>query len=340
MRRKTMSKRSLSDGSSRRGHALVAPCTSDTSQVRALRDGFGEGLLLAAEADSRVWVVSADLAESNRLLAFSEKYPERFVEVGVAEQNLIGVAAGLALAGKVPFAASFAAFSPGRSWDQIRVSVCYDGANVKIYGGHAGITVGEDGATHQALEDIAILRALPGMTVIAPADAIEMRKAVLAAAKHQGPVYLRGGREPLPMVTSEKTPFTIGKANLLRPGKHVTIVACGIMVRAALEAALLLAARKVSAEVINCHTIMPLDAATILRSARKTGHVVTAEEHQVVGGFGSAVAELLAEQHPCRVVRVGVRSTFGESGKPAELLEKYGLTAAEIVKAALLVRNR
>ncbi|RME30808.1 transketolase family protein, partial [Candidatus Woesearchaeota archaeon] len=255
--------------------------------LRSLRDGFGEGIVLAARAKRAVVALSADLTESNRLTRFKELFPERFVEVGVAEQNLVGLAAGMARAGKIPFAASFAAFSPGRSWDQVRVSVCYSKLNVKLYGGHAGITVGEDGATHQALEDIAITRVLPNMTVIVPADATEMRKATLAAAEMQGPVYLRGGRPKIPLVTKSEDPFTIGKARVLRHGQEVSIVACGLMVGHALRAAEILRKEGVRAEVINCHTIKPLDTRTLVRSAKKTGCVVTAEEHQVLGGLGS-----------------------------------------------------
>ncbi|RME53887.1 transketolase family protein [Candidatus Woesearchaeota archaeon] len=301
---------------------------------KALRDGFGEGILLAAKRNKNVVALSADLTESNRLSAFKKKFPERFIEVGVAEQNLIGLAAGMAHAGKIPFAASFAAFSPGRSWDQIRVSVCYSKANVKIYGGHAGLTVGEDGATHQALEDIAIMRVLPEMIVIAPADATEMKKAVLAAAKHKGPVYLRGGREKTESVTREKDPFTIGKANVLRKGSDITIVACGLMVKAALDAARILTKAGIEAEVINMHTIKPLDTKTLLSSAKKTGKVITAEEHQITGGLGSAVSETLSEALPVPLRRVGVEDAFGESGKATELLEHYGLTAKNIAHVA------
>ncbi len=308
------------------------------AEARALRDGFGEGVVLAAQASSSVVALCTDLTESNRLDRFQALFPERFIEVGVAEQNLVGVAAGMARVGKVPFAAGFAAFSPGRSWDQVR-SVCYGRLNVKLYGGHAGLSTGEDGATHQALEDIALMRVLPHMTVIVPADAIEMRKAVVAAAEFAGPVYLRGGRPKVPLVTRENDPFVIGQARVLHRGGDVTIVACGLMVARALEASRLLRQGGVQAEVINCHTVKPLDSRTILRSARKTGAVVVAEEHQILGGLGSAVAELLGEELPVPLARVGVRDVFGESGTWTALLEKYGLTAEGIVAAVERVRR-
>ena len=242
--------------------------------------------------------------------------------------------------GKVPFAASFAAFSPGRNWDQIRVSICYSGANVKLYGGHAGLTVGEDGATHQALEDIAILRVLPRMTVLVPADATEMKKATIAAARMQGPVYLRGGRAKLPQATSEDTPFVIGKAVELRKGKDVTIIACGIMVYESLLAAEQLASKKISACVLDMHTIKPLDEDAVLDAADRTGAIVTAEEHQVIGGLGAAVSEVLTSGLPVPLERVGVKNTFGESGTADALLGKYGLRAKDIVEAVLRVLER
>jgi transketolase len=307
--------------------------------MRAIRDGCGEGIMIAAAEDHNVVALCADLTESDRLLEFKAAYPDRFVEIGVAEQNLVGVAAGMAHAGKVPFAASFAVFSPGRSWDQIRVSCCYSGANVKLYGGHAGITVGQDGATHQALEDIAITRVLPRMTVIVPADAIEMRKATIAAAKMRGPVYLRGGREKFPQVTAEDSPFVIGKANELLKGKDVTIIACGIMVREAVLAAQELKAKGVSAGVLNLHTIKPIDENAVIGAAA-TGGIVTAEEHQVAGGMGSAVCEVLATRYPVPVEMVGIKDTFGESGTAAELMDKYGLRASAIVEAVQRVLER
>jgi len=306
--------------------------TFKIGELKDLRAGFGAGLLEAGK-NKKVWALSADLTESNRMDAFRDKYPGRFVELGVAEQNMIGVAAGLAHIGKIVFTASFAVFSPGRSWDQIRVSACYSNLDVKIYGGHAGLTVGKDGATHQALEDVAIMRCLPNMTVIVPCDAEEMRRATLAAVQHKGPVYLRGGRPKIPVITDTKTPFAIGKANVFRKGKDVTIVACGLLVGRALEAAQELYMNGIDAEVINCHTIKPLDVQTIVRSVQKTGAVVSAEEHQINGGLGSAVAEALSEHHPIPLVRVGVQDSFGESGGWEELLVKHGLTNGGIVRA-------
>lgn len=308
------------------------------------RDGFGEALVELGKMDPRVVALSADLAESTRVLEFAHKFPQRFFEVGVAEQNMAGVAAGLAMEGFIPFMTSYAAFSPGRNWDQIRVSICYPKVNVKIVGGHAGITVGPDGATHQALEDIALMRVLPNMTVLVPADATQARFATIAAASWEGPVYIRLTREKTPVFYQQSTPFTIGKADVLREGSDVTIIACGPLVYEALEAAEQLlkprlkyggqiAFGPISAEVINMHTIKPLDHKTVVESAKKTGRVVTVEEHQVVGGLGSAIAEVLTEHCPVPVRRVGMMDSFGESGEPQELLAKYHMTRDDIVKA-------
>ncbi len=306
----------------------------------AIREGFGEGIMIAAKENPNVVALSADLTESNRLEEFKKTYPNRFVEVGIAEQNLIGVGCGMAHAGKVAFTASFAVFSPGRSWDQIRVSGCYSKANLKIYGGHAGITVGQDGATHQALEDVAIMRCLPNMTVLVPADAIEARKATIAAAKLPGPVYIRGGREKFPLTTKEDTPFEIGKAVELKSGTDVTIIACGIMVREAMLASEELAVLKIKAAVLDMHTIKPIDEHAIIIAAHDTGAIVTAEEHQVIGGLGSAVAEILAEHYTVPMERVGVKDTFCESGTASELMDKYGLRAKNIVEAVKRVLER
>lgn len=302
-------------------------------EMGAIRDGFGQGLLEAAARNSNVVGLCADLTESVRMHHFAKQFPERFIEVGVAEQNLVGVAAGTALAGKIPFAASYAVFSPGRSWDQTRVSVCYSNLNVKLVGGHAGITVGPDGASHQALEDIAITRVLPNMTVIVPCDQDQAYKATMAAAEHVGPLYLRLSRIKTVSLTTARTHFEIGKAQLFKEGKDVSIIATGIMVHTALQAAAELASHNISAEVINMHTIKPIDRDAILNSALKTKAVVTAEEHQVTGGLGGAVAEVLSSELPTPLQRVGVKNTFGESGQPNELLEKYGLTSSSIKKA-------
>jgi len=301
-------------------------------KLDSTREGFGRGLLKAG-ANKNVVSVNADLSESCRTVDFKNKYPERFVEVGVAEQNLMGVAAGLALAGKIPFISSFACFSPARNWDQLRISVCYSNLNVKIVGSHAGLITGEDGASHQALEDIAITRCLPNMTVIVPCDAVEAEKAAIEAAKINGPVYIRVGRLKIPVITKENSRFELGKANVLRKGKDVAIVACGEMVYKALLAARLLEKENISASVVNCHTIKPIDK-NLIRIAKEVKAIATAEDHQITGGLGSAVSELLSENYPVPVVRVGVKDTFGESGKPEELLKKYGLTENDIAKAA------
>jgi transketolase len=301
-------------------------------EMKSCRDGFGEALLELGKKDKNVVVVSADLAESTRCLDFSKKYPSRFFEVGVAEQNMAGVGAGLALEGLTPFICSFAVFSPGRNWEQIRVSICYNKANVKIVSSHAGLNVGEDGATHQALEDIALMRVLPNMTVIAPCDFEETKKAVLAAAKMKGPVYIRYGREKTPVIPG-KSKFQIGNADILRQGKDVTIIACGTMVVEALTAAEELAKQKISVEVINCHTIKPIDKATIIKSAKKTGKVITVEEHQVNGGLGSAVAEVLSQNYPVSMRIIGMPDKFGESGTAKQLWDKYGLNSKSIIKA-------
>jgi transketolase len=304
------------------------------------RNGFGEALVDAGKKDENIVVLCADLTESTRSHLFKEAYPERFVEVGVAEQNMMGVAAGMALTGKVPFVSSYATFSPGRNWDQLRVSVCYTEANVKVAGAHAGISVGPDGATHQALEDIAITRALPNMTVIVPADYHQTYQATLAAAKHVGPLYLRFAREKTPVFIDKDAQFEIGKAQVLREGNDVSIVACGPLVYEALMAAVELEKEGISVEVINSHTIKPLDVDTIFGSAQKTGAVVTVEEHQVTGGLGGAVAEALARKHPVPMECVGMQDTFGESGAPEELLEKYGMTSKDVVEAVQNVLKR
>lgn len=302
-------------------------------QLGSIRDGFGHGLVAAAEQNSQIVGLCADLTESTRMQFFKERFPERFIEVGVAEQNLVGVAAGLALGGKVPFAASYAEFSPGRSWEQIRVSVCYSNLNVKIVGGHAGLTVGPDGATHQCLEDIALMRVLPNMTVVVPCDEEEARKATLALAQFIGPSYLRSSREKSIKITTPATPFKIGEALTLKEGSDVTIIACGVMVAVALAAADSLAKQRIQAQVINLHTIKPLDTNAVIGAAQKTGAIVTVEEHQIAGGLGSAVAEVVSAYHPVPLIRVGMPDQFGESGEASALLEKYGLTTAVVEKA-------
>ncbi|PID99255.1 transketolase [Candidatus Saccharibacteria bacterium] len=300
----------------------------------ATRSGFGRGLVKAGERDENVVALSADLTGSIKMDGFRAAFPERFVEVGVAEQNLVTVAAGLALAGKVPFAASYASFSPGRNWEQIKTTACLNDVPVKIVGGHAGVYTGPDGATHQMLEDIALMRVVPGMVVLSPCDALQAEKMVIAMAKDKRPNYIRLTREATPLITTEKTPFEIGKAYVYTPGSDVTIIATGTMVYPALEAAEALYKDGIDAEVLNVPTIKPLDTHTILKSVRKTACVVTVEEAQIAGGLGGAVAELLAENHPVPMKRIGMQDCFGESGTPEELIEHFGLDAKHIRLAA------
>lgn len=308
----------------------------DIEQIPS-RDGYGEGLVLAGEEDPNVVALCADLTESTRTQAFAEKFPERFIEIGVAEQNLATVGAGMALGGKIPFITSYATFSPGRNWEQIRTTIAYNDVPVKIIGSHAGISVGPDGATHQALEDMAIMRALPNMMVICPADHIEARKATVALAKTGKPGYMRLSRDKVPVVTTDETPFEIGKAIELIEGKDVTIIACGQMVYKALLAAKQLQEHNITVRVINCHTIKPLDAKTILKAAEETGCIVTVEEHQIHGGLGAAVAEVVSQHFPVPIKIIGIEDHFGESGEPQELLEKFGLTVENIKKGCLRV---
>ncbi len=304
------------------------------------RNGYGEGLLELGELDKRVVVLTADLAESTRADAFAKKFPERFIECGVAEQNMMGIAAGLALYGKIPFVSSYAVFSPGRSWDQLRVAVCYSQANVKIAGAHTGISVGPDGATHQALEDVAITRVLPNLTVVVPCDALEAKKTTLAAGKMQGPVYFRFAREKTPVMTIPETPFEVGKSYAMREGRDVAIIGSGPVLYNALLAATELEKEHISVMVVNNHTIKPIDAAGIISAARKCGAVVTLEEHQVMAGCGSAVCEVLARHCPVPVEMVGMPDTFGESGEPGELIEKYGMGKLAVIGAVKKVLAR
>ena len=304
------------------------------------RHGYGDGIVLAGEKNKDIVVLCCDLTESTRSHLFKAKFPDRFIEVGIAEQNMAAMAAGMATCCKVPFIASYAMFSPGRNWEQIRTTVCYNNVNVKIVGAHAGVSVGPDGCTHQAIEDIAITRVLPKMTVVVPCDYEEAKKATLAIAEIIGPCYIRLGRSETPVMTTPETPFKIGRAEVFHDGKDVTIVACGQLVYQALLAAKELAKEKISARVINNHTIKPLDSATLLKAAKETGAFVTVEEHQKNGGLGSAVCELLAENFPIPVERVGVNDRFGESGSPEVLIEKFGLTAPYIIKAVKKVLKR
>lgn len=304
----------------------------DLEQVPS-RNGYGEGLVLAAEENENVVALCADLTESTRTDGFAKKFPERFIEVGVAEQNLATVGAGMALAGKIPFISSYATFSPGRNWEQIRTTACYNDVPVKVVGSHAGLSVGPDGATHQALEDIAIMRALPNMVVISPTDSIEARKATLAAARLAKPCYIRLSREKIPLITTDQTPFEIGRAEVFFEGSDVAVIATGEMVHKALLAAKELASRNISVRVIDCHTIKPLDSETIIKAAKECGAIVTAEEHQITGGLGGAVAEVLSQNYPVPLKIIGVEDRFGESGAPDELLKKFGLTKEAIMAA-------
>jgi transketolase len=308
-------------------------------EERAIRDGFGDGMVELGKKEPRVVALSADLTESTRLDRFAENHPGRFFEVGVAEQNMIGIAAGLAHEGLVPFATSYAVFSPGRTLDQIRLAVCYSKTNVKIVGSHAGLSVGPDGATHQALEDVAIMRCLPNMIVVVPCDAQEARKATLALAAHHGPAYLRLGREKVPTITAERTPFELGKALTLTHGTDVTIIANGPLVFPAIQVAHQLEGQ-VSIRVINLHTVKPLDHIALLSAARETGAIVTAEDHQITGGLGSAVAEFLSSHHPVPVIPVGVTDQFGESGTAAELMERFNLTTDAIMAAVKVAMEK
>ena len=306
----------------------------------ATRDAYGQALAELGALNDKVVVLDADLSKSTKTNDFKKVYPERFFNMGIAEQNLLGTAAGFAAAGKIPFASSFAVFAVGRAYDQIRNSIAYPKLNVKIAATHAGLTVGEDGGSHQMLEDIALMRALPNMIVIVPADGVETKQVIMAAAEYNGPVYIRLGRPNVPVLFDETYKFEIGKGVVLKEGTDVTLVATGIMVSKAAEAAEALAAEGISAAVVNISTIKPLDNALITEMAQKTGAVVTCEEHNIYGGLGSAVAEVLVENCPVPMARVGVEDSFGESGLPDQLLEKYGLTAANIADKAKAVIAR
>lgn len=306
----------------------------------ATRDAYGEALVELGKINKNVVVLDADLSKSTKTSDFGKAFPERFFNMGIAEQNLLGTAAGFAASGKIPFASSFAVFAVGRAYDQIRNSIAYPQLNVKIAASHAGLTVGEDGGSHQMLEDLALMRALPGMTIIVPADGNETKQAIFAAAEHQGPVYIRLGRPKVPMIFDEQYKFKIGKGVLISEGSDVTLVATGIMVSKAMEAAERLAQEGISAAVVNISTIKPLDQQLIVKMAKLSGAMVTCEEHNIIGGLGSAVAEVLSEAYPIPLLRVGVEDMFGESGLPDQLLEKFGLTVANIVVKAKAVLEK
>jgi len=300
----------------------------------ATRDGYGEALVELAAQDKRIVVLGADLSDSTRSLWFAQKYPERFLQFGIAEQNMLNAAAGLALVGKIPWVSTYGVFVAGRAWDQIRTTICYSNVNVKMGGAHGGISVGPDGATHQALEDVALMRVLPNMTVIVPADYHETKKAVAWACQHVGPVYVRFGREPVPVVTKPEDPFVMGQANQINDGTDLTIVNNGPTLAEAMKAVRVLQEKGISARLLNIHTVKPIDREAITKAARETGAIVAVEEHQVLGGFGSAVAEVVVQTHPVPMRFIGIQDRFGESGTPEQLFEEFGLTAKYVVAAA------
>ncbi len=305
----------------------------DAEQI-PIRKGFGEGLVLAGEKNPQVVALSADLTESAQALPFKEKFPNRFVQVGIAEQNMASVASGLAAMGKIPFITSYAMFSPGRNWEQIRTTICYNNQPVKIAGSHSGVSVGPDGGTHQAIEDLALTRILPRMIVLSPCDAIEAKKATLASVDTNTPVYIRLAREKTPVMTTAETPFEIGKAQIFWTSKNpkVGIIATGALLHKALSAAQTLEKEGIEVEVMNLSTIKPLDEEAIISLAKKSGKIVTVEEHQIAGGMGSAVAELLAKKFPVPMKFIGVNDEFGQSGTPAELIEHYGMGEKDVLK--------
>lgn len=299
----------------------------------ATREAYGKALVKLGEKNNKVVVLDADLSKSTKTNDFYKQYPERFFNMGIAEQNLIGAACGFAAAGKIPFASTFAMFATGRAFEVIRNSACYPKLNVKVCATHAGLTVGEDGASHQSVEDMAIMRAIPNMTVIVPADGVETEKVIFNVAEYNGPVYVRLGRSAVPTIFDENYEFKIGKGSIVRDGSDATIIACGIMVSEAIVAHDILKSEGINARVINMSTIKPIDRELIIEAAKETGAIVTAEEHSVIGGLGSAVSEVLCEEYPVIVRKVGVKDTFGESGTPKELLKKYGLTSVDIAMA-------
>jgi transketolase len=304
------------------------------------RNGFGEGLIEAGKRNANVIAICADLSESTRMLGFKQACPSQYLEIGVSEQMLVAMAGGLAAVGKIPWIASYAMFNPGRSWEQVRTIMALNETNVKIAGAHAGVSVGPDGATHQAIEDIAIMRVIPHMTVVVPCDSVQTKAATLALSEMNGPVYLRFAREKSPIITTDRTPFEIGKAQTMREGDHVAIVVCGILVYNALIAANELAAEGVDCMVVNNHTVKPMDEVVVIEAAQRCGAVVTVEEHQIAAGMGSRVAEVLAQHEPVPMEFVGVRDQFGQSGDPHELIEHYGMGTTAIKEAVRAVLGR
>lgn len=298
-----------------------------------MRDGYGKALLKLIGDGKLVVALDADVAKSTRTVWVRDQYPEHFLDMGIAEQDMVGTASGLALGGMIPFASTYGVFLAGRAWDQVRTTVCYNNLNVKLAGAHAGISVGPDGATHQALEDVSLMRVLPNMTVVVPCDAVETEKATLALAEREGPCYIRFGREAVPVITDEDSPFEIGKANVLRDGKDAVLFANGAMVYEGLETAKRLSGEGIDLMVVNLHTVKPLDQEAVVAAARKTGGVITAEEHQAAGGMGSAVAECLAQHYPVPMRILGMQDGFGESGAPDELMKRYGFSSDAIYQA-------
>jgi transketolase len=332
----------MSSGTAPAAPRPAEPATLAKPEMKRTREGFGHGLVDLGEKDPRIVVLVGDLTGSTNVNFFAEKFPDRFIQVGIAEQNMMCVAAGLAAVGKIPFLATYGAFASCRSADQIRVTVAYTNLPVKIGGAHGGISVGPDGATHQAMEEIAIIRSIPNMRMIVPADYDETRKATVAAGSDLHPYYIRFGREPVPVVTDAGSPFVIGRANQLREGKDLAIIACGVMVYEALVAAEALAARGIECRVLNMHTLKPLDKDAIERAARDCGAIVTAEEHQIHGGLGGAVAEAVVAAHPVPMELVAVHDRFGRSGKQDELMAAFGIKAPDVIRAAerVLARKR
>lgn len=321
----------------------VLPFELNSKIMAPSRDGFGKGILELGETNKNIWVLTADVSESTRTHWFAEKFPQRFVQVGVAEQNMAGVAAGVAACGKTVFASAYGVFSPGRNWDQIRVSVCYNNVNVKFHASHTGLTVGPDGASHQALEDIAITRVLPNMVVVSPCDTEQAKKATHALTSFNGPAYLRTSREKTPVFTNSETPFELGKANAYLDGNDVAIFAHGVMVWESIKAATELKKDGISCAVVDCHTIKPIDRKAIVEWAKKTGLIVSVEEHQIDGGMGSAIAEVLTSEYPCLLKRHGIYDRFCESANSPELLKKYKLDSigiAETVKEAMKMKKQ
>lgn len=316
------------------------PVKTTTTKMVSTREAYGEVLLELGNIHEEIVVLDADLSKSTTTAKFGKKFPNRFFNMGIAEANMMNTAAGLATCGKVPFVSTFSIFASGRAWEQVRNTVCHSGLNVKIVATHGGVAVGADGCSHQCIEDFALMRAIPTMTVMAPCDAVETKKAVTAAYHHKGPVYIRLGRAAVPILTEEQDSFSIGKALIMREGGDVAIIACEIMVAEALKAAEMLSTKGVEASVVNLHTLKPIDRETITMVAKETGAVVTAEQHVLDGGMGSAVAMVLAKESPVPMEMIGIDNRFGQSGEPATLFKEYRLTADDIAAAALNAYNR